>query len=169
MTFVYTLDEQWNYSKVRPHWLRLSLSSFWTRWSRVRVPAVVYFNMVDCNPWVVEPGRAHSTSRVAGRRRGNEHRYIQSPYWNTLQRQLIMPDRRRAYKPVPAQFLVGLWSRVFQYGINKLGFCGNRIEWCVSTSLVIIWSRHIMVIMLDCLSEHEGSIPFETAKFALIV
>ena len=46
MTFVYTLDERWNYSKVRPHWLRLSLSSFWTRWSRVRVPAVVYFNMV---------------------------------------------------------------------------------------------------------------------------
>lgn len=27
MTFVYTLGEQWNYSKVRPHRLRLSLSS----------------------------------------------------------------------------------------------------------------------------------------------
>ena len=32
------MGERWNYSKVRPHWLRLSPGSFVQPWSRVRIP-----------------------------------------------------------------------------------------------------------------------------------
>ena len=60
-------------------------------------------------------------------------------------------------------------SRKEQTGNRKSGqkgqcSCSLIPSMCTSIWFYKIWSRHIMVIMLDCLSGHEGSIPFETAK-----